>query len=83
MMYFLTKSSGLYPGLTENEIATVLDNALRAAGMEPFFDIVLFGSSHPAHETYDTFTNVSKMRMHQTPMAERMEKRFWSQKHLS
>ncbi|KAF3398512.1 hypothetical protein F1880_006498 [Penicillium rolfsii] len=32
----------LYPGLTENEIATVLDNALRAAGMEPFFDIVLF-----------------------------------------
>ncbi|KAJ5450817.1 uncharacterized protein N7458_007266 [Penicillium daleae] len=33
---------GLYPGLTENEIATVLDNALRAAGMEPFFDIVLF-----------------------------------------
>ncbi|CEO59575.1 Putative Xaa-pro dipeptidase [Penicillium brasilianum] len=32
----------LYPGLTENEIATVLDNTLRAAGMEPFFDIVLF-----------------------------------------
>ncbi|PWY67940.1 Creatinase/aminopeptidase [Aspergillus heteromorphus CBS 117.55] len=33
---------GLYPGLTENEIATVLDNTLRSAGMEPFFDIVLF-----------------------------------------
>ncbi|KAJ5912395.1 hypothetical protein N7504_001278 [Penicillium tannophilum] len=32
----------LYPGLTENEIASVLDNALRAAGMDPFFDIVLF-----------------------------------------
>lgn len=32
----------LYPGLTENEIASVLDNALRAAGLDPFFDIVLF-----------------------------------------
>lgn len=40
---YLTNSSVLYPGLTENEIATVLDNTLRAAGMEPFFDIVLFG----------------------------------------
>ncbi|KAJ5614872.1 hypothetical protein N7528_008526 [Penicillium herquei] len=33
----------LVPGLTENQIASVLDDALRAAGMEPFFDIVLFG----------------------------------------
>ncbi|KAJ5314837.1 uncharacterized protein N7443_001721 [Penicillium atrosanguineum] len=32
----------LYPGLTENEIASALDNALRAAGLDPFFDIVLF-----------------------------------------
>lgn len=32
----------LYPGLTENEIATALDDALRAAGLNPFFDIVLF-----------------------------------------
>ncbi|KAL2011439.1 hypothetical protein VTN00DRAFT_4157 [Thermoascus crustaceus] len=32
----------LYPGLTESQIAEVLDNTLRAAGMEPFFDIVLF-----------------------------------------
>jgi len=32
----------LVPGLTENEVAEVLDNTLRAAGMEPFFDIVLF-----------------------------------------
>ncbi|KAL2221714.1 peptidase M24, structural domain-containing protein [Thermoascus aurantiacus ATCC 26904] len=32
----------LYPGLTENQIAEVLDNTLRAARMEPFFDIVLF-----------------------------------------
>ncbi|KAJ5918146.1 hypothetical protein N7454_010521 [Penicillium verhagenii] len=32
----------LYPGLTENEIAAALDDALRAAGMDPFFDIVLF-----------------------------------------
>jgi Xaa-Pro aminopeptidase len=33
----------LYAGLTENEVMEVLDNTLRAAGMEPFFDIVLFG----------------------------------------
>jgi len=33
----------MYPGLTENEVMEVLDNTLRAAGMEPFFDIVLFG----------------------------------------
>ncbi|TVY25886.1 putative peptidase [Lachnellula hyalina] len=32
----------MYPGLTENEVMDVLDNTLRAAGMEPFFDIVLF-----------------------------------------
>jgi Xaa-Pro aminopeptidase len=33
----------MYPGLTENEVMNVLDNMLRVAGMEPFFDIVLFG----------------------------------------
>ena len=33
----------MVPGLTENEVAEVLDSTLRAAGMEPFFDIVLFG----------------------------------------
>nr|UBX54529.1 cratinase/aminopeptidase [Aspergillus sp.] len=32
----------LYPGLTESEIAAVLDETLRSAGLEPFFDIVLF-----------------------------------------
>ncbi|KAJ5311895.1 hypothetical protein PENANT_c022G08558 [Penicillium antarcticum] len=32
----------LYPGLTENDIAVALDNTLRVAGLEPFFDIVLF-----------------------------------------
>lgn len=35
----------MYPGLTENEVMEVLDNTLRAAGLEPFFDIVLFGKS--------------------------------------
>ena len=35
--------SCMYPGLTENEVMEVLDNTLRAAAMEPFFDIVLFG----------------------------------------
>jgi Xaa-Pro aminopeptidase len=33
----------MYPGLTENEVMDVLDNTLRVAGLEPFFDIVLFG----------------------------------------
>ncbi|KAL4888156.1 peptidase M24, structural domain-containing protein [Aspergillus ambiguus] len=32
----------LLPGLTERDIATVLDNTLRSATLEPFFDIVLF-----------------------------------------
>lgn len=32
----------LKPGLTENEVAEVLDSTLRAASLEPFFDIVLF-----------------------------------------
>lgn len=35
----------MYRGITENEVMDVLDNTLRAAGMEPFFDIVLFGTS--------------------------------------
>jgi Xaa-Pro aminopeptidase len=34
----------LYSGLTEDQVMEVLDNTLRAAGMEPFFDIVLFGT---------------------------------------
>jgi hypothetical protein len=34
----------MYAGLTENDVAEVLDNTLRAAGFEPFFDIVLFGA---------------------------------------
>jgi Xaa-Pro aminopeptidase len=33
----------MYASLTENDIIEVLDNTLRAAGLEPFFDIVLFG----------------------------------------
>lgn len=37
----------MHPGLTENEVMQVLDNTLRAAGMEPFFDIVLFGTALP------------------------------------
>jgi Xaa-Pro aminopeptidase len=39
---------GLFPGLTESDIASALDHALRAAGLEPFFDIVLFGLIDPA-----------------------------------
>ncbi|KAJ6043036.1 uncharacterized protein N7446_001232 [Penicillium canescens] len=46
----------LYPGLTETEIAVALDNALRAAGLEPFFDIVLFdeNASNPHGGTNGT-----------------------------
>lgn len=32
----------LTPGLTENDVVQILDNTLRAASLEPFFDIVLF-----------------------------------------
>jgi Xaa-Pro aminopeptidase len=41
----------MYSGLREVEVAGVLDETLRAGGLEPFFDIVLFGisaSSFPA-----------------------------------
>lgn len=34
------------PGLTETEVMQALDETLRAAGLEPFFDIVLFGTSY-------------------------------------
>lgn len=44
----------LYQGVTENEVAEVLDNTMRAAGMDPFFDIVEFGKSaalpHGGHD---------------------------------
>jgi Xaa-Pro aminopeptidase len=32
----------LTPGLTENDVASVLDSTLRSASLEPFFDIVLY-----------------------------------------
>jgi Xaa-Pro aminopeptidase len=32
----------LEPGLTEDDVMQVLDNTLRSAGLDPFFDIVLF-----------------------------------------
>ncbi|GAD95216.1 xaa-pro dipeptidase, putative [Paecilomyces variotii No. 5] len=46
----------LYPGLTENQIMEVLDNTIRAAEMEPFFDIVLFdeNASNPHGGTNGT-----------------------------
>jgi Xaa-Pro aminopeptidase len=39
----------LYLGLREEEVKEVLDNTLRAGGLEPFFDIVLFGTSPNHH----------------------------------
>jgi len=35
----------LYPGVTENQVQVVLDETLWAGGLEPFYDIVLFGKS--------------------------------------
>jgi hypothetical protein len=35
----------LYPGVTETEVRDVLDDTLRAADFELFFDIVEFGKS--------------------------------------
>ena len=32
----------LIPGLTEDDVMAVLDNTMRSAGLDPFFDIVLF-----------------------------------------
>ncbi len=43
----------MYPGLTENEVMEILDDTLRAAGMEPFFDIVLFGKLVTGGRTSD------------------------------
>ncbi|EUC29885.1 hypothetical protein COCVIDRAFT_110753 [Bipolaris victoriae FI3] len=44
----------LYRGVTENEVKHVLDDALRAAGLDPFFDIVEFGKSAALpHGGYD------------------------------
>ncbi|KAI9831312.1 MAG: hypothetical protein M1819_005086 [Sarea resinae] len=39
---WLRDIQGLYLGVTESEVQAVLDETLRAAGLEPFFDIVLF-----------------------------------------
>ena len=44
----------LYYGVTENEVVEVLDNTMRAAGLDPFFDIVEFGKQaalpHGGHD---------------------------------
>jgi Xaa-Pro aminopeptidase len=44
----------LYEGVTENDVAEVLDDTMRAAGLDPFFDIVEFGKSAALpHGGYD------------------------------
>jgi Xaa-Pro aminopeptidase len=44
----------LYLGVTENQVRDVLDDTLRAAGLEPFFNIVEFGKSAALpHGGYD------------------------------
>lgn len=46
----------LVPGLTEDDVTQVLDNTMRAAGLDPFFDIVLFdeNASNPHGGTNGT-----------------------------
>lgn len=46
----------LYPGLTEGDVKQVLDKTLEAAGLDPFFDIVLFdeNASNPHGGTNGT-----------------------------
>jgi hypothetical protein len=48
----------MYAGLTENDVAEVLDSTLRAAGLEPFFDIVLFGRLQSIEGVYMSETMV-------------------------
>ncbi|KAL6706738.1 hypothetical protein ACN47E_005280 [Coniothyrium glycines] len=44
----------LYPNVTENEVASVLDDTMRAGGLDPFFDLVEFGKSAALpHGGYD------------------------------
>lgn len=44
----------LYPGVTESEVAEVLDDTMSAAGLTPFFDLVEFGKSAALpHGGYD------------------------------
>lgn len=44
----------LYAGVSENEVAEILDDTIRAAGMDPFFNIVEFGKSAALpHGGYD------------------------------
>jgi Xaa-Pro aminopeptidase len=44
----------LQPGVTENEVVSVLDDTLRSAGLDPFFNIVEFGKSAALpHGGYD------------------------------
>lgn len=44
----------LYPGVSENQVRLVLDDTLRAARLNPFFDIVEFGKSAALpHGGYD------------------------------
>lgn len=76
--------TGLYPGLTESDIAEALDNALRAAGMEPFFDIVLFGlSKAKVMVGFRCQANIAQMKTHLIPTGAPMVPKCWNQRHLS
>lgn len=83
----------MQPGLTENEVMVVLDNTLRAGGLEPFFDIVLFGKSPSSQRDSDEISiqmqswselmTWLQMRMLQTLMVEPMEAKSSRQRPLS
>ena len=52
-------SSGLRPGLTEDQVTTILDRALLSLGFSTFFDIVLFeGNAALPHGGFETGNKV-------------------------
>jgi len=71
----------MYPGLTENEVMNVLDDTLRAAGLEPFFDIVLFGTFPPLPLPEPVTELKKKTKMLRTPTAAQMGAKCWKQRH--
>jgi Xaa-Pro aminopeptidase len=72
----------MYPGLMENEVVMVLDETIRAGGMEPFFDIVLFGKDIHIFYTTDLCVLINiQMKMLRIHTEGLMEVKSWKQNH--
>lgn len=74
-------------GLREDEVRSVLDETLRAGGLEPFFDIVLFGENDPLlillsrSNLRRTGLIPVQMKAHPTPTAEQTAPKFSRKQH--